>query len=85
MQQHVQREGYVLCWASALNDTVAFYLDDVDPATIPAGFVPYSESELRELFGDDKPDISLRLIHEAKKLGLNVVSNEPEGEPNGQP
>lgn len=61
-----------------MNDTIAFHRDDVDPATNPAGFAPYSESELRELFGVDKPDVSLRMIHEAKKLGMRVKSNEPD-------
>lgn len=76
----IQREGYVLCWASTLNDFVAFHRDDLDTNVIPPEFVRYPQSEVRILFDADKPDISLPallLIHEAKKLGMKVKSNEP--------
>ena len=75
--------GYALMWAEAFREYVVFYKDDTDPATLPDGFVPYSDTELRELFGDDKPDLSLkalRLIHSAKKVGANVGHNTPAEE-----
>ena len=65
-----------------LRDLVAFHRDDVDPATIPAGFVPYSDDELRYLFGEDgdqpSPD-ALRLIHAAKKTGAIITNSRKEG------
>ncbi len=75
----VHKEGFVLLRSHALEDFVAFYNTEADREKIPPGFVPYSEDELRELFGAGKPHPSqqtLRLIHEAKKLGGCVVDNE---------
>ena len=81
LMQRVQQEGYVLCWSEVLDDYVAFHRDDVDPSTIPVGFVPYSEGELVQLFREDEPDFSLpalRLIHSAKKTGARVTDVSPE-------
>lgn len=80
-ERRVEAEGVVLCHSELLNDFIAFHCDDVDPATIPAGFVSYSDRELRELFGPNKPAMSanaLRRIHAAKKTGANIISNQPE-------
>ena len=78
----VEEEGYVLLWCEVLRDLVAFHRDDVDPATIPADFVPYSDDELRHLFGEDgdqpSPD-ALRLIHAAKKTGAIITNSRKEG------
>jgi len=74
--ERVHGEGYVLLWSTALQDLVAFYRDEEARSNIPPGFVPYSEAELEELYGDGKPPLSkstLRLIHEAKKCGGCVV------------
>ena len=61
---------------------MAFHRDDVDPATIPAGFVPYSDDELRYVFNADEgvpsPD-GLRLIHAAKKTGAIITNSRKEG------
>ena len=80
--RRVEEEGCVLLWCEVLRDLVAFHRDDVDPATIPAGFVPYSDDELRHLFGEDgaqpSPD-GLRLIHAAKKTGA-IITNSSKGE-----
>ena len=81
--RRVEEEGYVLLWSNVLGDLVAFHRDDVDPAAIPAGFVPYSDDELHCLFGDDgvkrSPD-ALRLIHAAKRSGVAMPgSAEDEG------
>ncbi|MCX8215092.1 MAG: hypothetical protein OTJ97_11425 [SAR202 cluster bacterium] len=61
---------------------MAFHRNHVDPATIPAGFVPYSDDELRHLFGEDgaqpSPD-GLRLIHAAKKTGSIITNRRKEG------
>jgi hypothetical protein len=70
-------EGYVLLWSTVLQDLIAFYRDEEAKNKIPVGFVPYSEVELKELFGDGKPPLSahtLRLIHEAKKHCGQVTS-----------
>ena len=74
--ERVHDEGYVLLWSTVLCDLVAFYRDEEDRARIPPGFVPYSRSELKELFDTD-PDLDhLRLIHEAKKAsGGNIVGS----------
>ena len=80
--RRVEEEGCVLLWCEVLRDFVAFHRDDVDPATIPAGFVPYSDDELRHLFGEDgaqpSPD-GLRLIHAAKKTGAIITNSRKEG------
>lgn len=75
----VHGEGFVLLWSHVLGDFVAFYQDEEVRSKIPSGFVPYSEAELWELFGEGKPQPSqqtLKLIHEAKKQGGSVVDNE---------
>ena len=74
--RRVGEEGYVLLWCEVLRDLVAFHRDDVDPATIPAGFVPYSDDEVHHLLGDDGAQLSLdglRLIHLAKKAGAGIL------------
>ena len=78
IEARVERDGYVLLWSNALNDFVAFYKTEADRGKIPPGFVPYSDKELWELFGkNSSPNKhTLRLIHEAKKLGGCVVDNE---------
>ena len=80
--RRVEEEGYVLLWCEVLRDLVAFHRNDVDPATIPAPFVPYSDDERRHLFGEDgaqpSPD-GLRLIHAAKKTGAIITNSRKEG------
>ena len=47
------------------------------------GFVPYSDGEVTELFGGDKPTLSmatLRLIHSCKKSGARVVGGHPNAD-----
>ena len=80
--RRVEEEGYVLLWSNLLDDLVAFHRDDVDPATMPAPFVPYSDDELRHLFGEDGSEPSadaLRLIHAAKKTGAIITNSRKEG------
>ena len=77
----VEEEGYVLLWSNVLEDLVAFHRDDVDPATIPAGFIPYSEEELCYLFPEDEHPTSenaLRLIHKAKTMGARISGTKKE-------
>ncbi len=78
LEARVERDGYVLLWSNALNDFVAFYKTEADRGKIPPGFVPYNDKELCELFGKDSSPgkHTLRLIHEAKKLGGCVIDNE---------
>ena len=78
IEARVERDGYVLLWSNTLNDFVAFYKTEADREKIPPGFVPYSDKELFELFGKNSSPRkhTLRLIHEAKKLGARVVDNE---------
>ena len=73
--QMVHEDGFALLWCEAVQDLVAFLRDDVDPATIPAGFLVYTEAELRELFG--KPGMTprrLRMIHRIKTAGAKIVN-----------
>ena len=73
--RRVEDEGYVLLWCEVLRDLVAFHRNDVDPTTIPSGFVPYSEEELCYLFPEDGHAMSenaLRLIHKAKTMGARI-------------
>ena len=82
--RRVEEEGYVLLWCEVLRDLVAFHRNDVDPVMIPAGFVPYSEDELRHLFGEDRSEPSpdgLRLIHAAKRTGAVITDSTQDEEP----
>ena len=74
----VERDGYVLLWSNTLNDFVAFYKTEADRGKVPPGFVPYSDKELWELFGKNSSPRknTLRLIHEAKKMGGCVVADD---------
>ena len=80
IERRVSDEGYVLLKSAVLDDFIAFHRDDVDPSTIPEGFVPYSEVELMQLFKEEGPSLSshsLQRIHTAKKFGAVVKSNNP--------
>lgn len=80
IETRVNKEGFVLLWSHALRDFVAFYQDEETRSKIPPGFVPYSKAELWELFGEGKRQPSqqtLRLIHEAKKLGGVLLMMRP--------
>ena len=79
----VKRDGYVLLWSNVLNDLVAFHRDDVDRAAIPAEFVPYSDNELRHIYGEDKPDMTehtIRVLHKAKVLGGKITGSYKDDE-----
>ncbi len=86
LKRRVEEEGYVLLWCEVLRDLVAFHRDDVDPATMPAPFVPYSDDEVRHLFREDgdqpSPD-ALRLIHAAKKTEAIITNNRNEKSESG--
>jgi hypothetical protein len=74
----VEIDGYVLLWSTALCDLIAFYRDDESKRNILPGFIPYSVAELTELFGQGKYSKDrLRLIHEAKKEGAHIISQNP--------
>ena len=81
IEARVHKEGFVLLWSHVLEDFVAFYSDEESRGKITPGFVPYSEDELWELFGEGKPHPSqqtLRLIHEAKKQGGRTIPDFPK-------
>ena len=80
IERLVHQRGVCLTWCEVLGDYIAFHRDDIDPATIPQDFICYREGELREIFGEDKPDITiglLKLIHAAKKTGARVTHTPP--------
>jgi hypothetical protein len=81
IQRNVEQNGVCLVFSHVLNDFVAFYVAEADKAKIPAGFTAYSERELMELFGPDKPELSpeaLRRVHRFKKEGLRITGNFPK-------
>ena len=81
--RRVEDEGYVLLWSTVLQDLVAFHRDDVDRAAIPAEFVPYSDEELRHIFGEGKPDVTehtIRVLHKAKVLGGKITGSYKDDE-----
>ncbi len=83
LERRVEEEGYVLLWCEVLRDLVAFHRNDVDPVTIPAAFVPYSDDELQHLFGEDGSEPSpdgLRLIHAAKRTGAVITDSRSDDE-----
>ena len=89
--RRVEEKGYVLLWSNVLQDLVAFHRNDVDPATIPAPFVPYSDDEVRHFFRGDGVSLSadaLRLIHAAKRTGAVITdsrSDDEDGRVRGNP
>lgn len=79
IEDRVLTEGYVLLRSNVLQDFVAFYKTEADRRKIPPGFVPYSDQELRELFGEGKTTHSLQLIHKAKKsMGAEIIPNKED-------
>lgn len=81
--RRVETEGYVLLWSDVLQDFVAYHKTDADRAKIPAGFSPFSDSELQQLFREDSPGWSvnaLRRIHMAKKVGGFKVTDVHDDE-----
>ena len=77
ISRRVTEHGICLIWAETVKDFLAFVRDDFDRSKVPPGFVIYTDSELRELFGEGKQpsNATLRLIHEAKKQGGRVIPN----------
>mgnify|MGYP004451397417 FL=1 len=85
IDKRIKQEGYVLLWSKQLEDYLAFHRDDLDPQSIPVGFVPYSDSEMKELFGltNAEPSLeSLKRIHDAKKtfVSSRIVSNDEDSQ-----
>ena len=75
--RQVRQQGHVLLWSSVLQDLVAFAQTDADRENVPSSFTVYTVAELVEVFGDGTPSPgSLKLIHEAKKYGGRIISDE---------
>jgi hypothetical protein len=73
-------EGYILLWSTVLNDLVAFYRDGDGRGKIPPGFVHYGIDELSRFFSEKRLSThELRLIHEAKRHGADVVDYRNKG------
>ena len=56
-----------------MKDFIAIFDRDADRSKVPAGFIAYSDKELRVLFADDVPEGALRQVHEAKRSGADVT------------
>ena len=70
-------DGYCLLWSNVLSDFVAFVRTDEDAKAVPRYFTVYNLAELLEVFGDEAPSPSaLKLIHNAKKFGGRIISDE---------
>jgi hypothetical protein len=79
----VEREGVCIFWSQLFAEMIAFIKDDTFKSRVPCGIVSYTSQELKELFGNGKPELTakdLRLIHEGKKTGGgHIISHEPKG------
>lgn len=71
--RQVEDTGIVLLWSRILKDFLAIYNTPEDKAKVPAGFISYSDRELRTLFAEDVSPGLLRRIHEAKKTGAEIT------------
>jgi hypothetical protein len=73
-----REQGYVLLYSIVLKGRVAWVASEEHKSKVPEGFTVYTEEELKELakLGDpsEKVTHTLRLVHEAKKLGNGEVS-----------
>ena len=78
LERRVHEVGVCLAWCEEMQDFVGFIRDDVDPASVPAGFVVYFERELEHIAG--LSPIGLQRVHAAKKTGAIVTGSEPDSE-----
>ena len=78
--------GWCLWRCEALGgEVIAVIDDDLPSGEIPQGYVTYIYSEVCRLFAPDAPPMepgTLRLIHEAKRLG-GVITGREGHEPKG--
>lgn len=83
----VREHGVCLLHSYVLEDRIAFVKDGSYLKDVPAGFVPYLDSELRHLFGgQDAPSVAnLKLVHAAKKLAGGVVTGHEGNAHDKQP
>ena len=65
--------GWCLWECSALGGEVIVVVLDEKVEGMPGGYPVYTAAELEELFQGDVSEATLRLVHEAKKLGDAVV------------
>jgi hypothetical protein len=79
VQLQFDKDGYVLLWASVLNDYVAFYNTEDDLKKVPKIFTPYNYDELVQINNNNLTDQELRTIHMAKKIATGTITNiEPK-------
>lgn len=65
----VAQEGICVFWSELFGEIIAFIRAESDRQRVPAQIVAYTCEELRHLFREDADEATLRLVHEAKKLG----------------
>lgn len=74
----VEEEGVVLIWSRVLKDFIGIYDRESDRSKVPAGFVPYSDKELRALYVDTISPGVLKRVHEAKRSGVKITGTFKE-------
>lgn len=75
----VRQKGVCVFYSELFREKVAFIRAPQFLRHVPRGIVVYNDGELRELYGEGKPEIthqSLKLLHEAKKSGAIVYSHK---------
>ena len=78
IERQMTEKGYVLLFSELFEDFVAFYKDPAVLSKIPLPmpsipeekYIPYSDEELRALFGEGrKPSVArLKYVHNVKKV-----------------
>lgn len=72
----VEKEGVCIFWSDLFGEVVAFVKDESYKSKVPGDIVTYTSQEIRKLFpsnGGCPSKNTLRLIHEAKKLGGGAI------------
>jgi hypothetical protein len=75
VQLQFDKNGYVLLWASVLQDYVAYYNTEDDLKKVPEGFIPYHYDELVQISTSDLTDQELQTIHMAKRVASGRITS----------
>ena len=75
VQLQFDKNGYVLLWASVLQDYVAYYNTEDDLKKVPEGFIPYHYDELVQISNNNLTDQELQTIHMAKRVASGRITS----------